>query len=110
VSELVTNSILHGGAGPEDPVRLDINTKGGKVRIEVTDLGPGFEPGLAQSVRAPEGGFGLAIVDRLASRWGTSNGGRCVWFEIKQDRADKRSRRRPMWTRGTRWGATASSV
>ena len=111
VSELVTNSILHGDAGPDDPVRLDIETEGGRVRVEVTDLGPGFEPGLAESVRAPEGGFGLAIVERLASRWGTSNGGRCVWFEIKLDPSERgERRRRPIWTRGTRWGATTASV
>jgi anti-sigma regulatory factor (Ser/Thr protein kinase) len=108
VSELVTNSILHGGAGPSDPVRLDIGTTGGAVRVEVTDLGPGFDPGSGQSSRAPEGGFGLAIVERLASSWGTTHGGRCVWFEIKRDPGDGRRRRRPVWTRGTRWGATAA--
>jgi len=110
ISELVTNSIIHGGAGADDPVRLDIHAGRQRVRVEVTDLGPGFEPGLAQSVRAPEGGFGLAIVDRLASRWGTSNSGRSVWFEIKLDRAErrKRPRRRPIWTRGTRWGTTTT--
>ena len=109
ISELVTNSVMHGRAGPEDPVRLDIDAGDEKVRVEVTDLGPGFKPGLDKSVRAPEGGFGLVIVDRLASRWGTSNGGRCVWFEIKVDPDEApRRRRRPTWMRRTRWGATAT--
>src|SRR5207245_2733634 len=51
-----------------------------RVRVEVSDPGPGFQPRTA----GPEpGGFGLMLVERLADRWGVDPGGRSrVWFEI----------------------------
>ena len=42
----------------------------GGLRIEVTDPGPGFEPG-GHGPR-PDGGYGLQLLDRLATRWGVA--------------------------------------
>ena len=86
VSELVTNSIEHGQAGPNDAIRLEVAVSGDCVRAEVADLGPGFEPQWplpAPRDNGGRGGWGLVIVDRLASRWGTDERGRRVWFELE---------------------------
>jgi anti-sigma regulatory factor (Ser/Thr protein kinase) len=86
VSELVTNSVKHGGAGPNDPVRLELVVSDQGVRVEVSDQGPGFAP-TPRPERAPDGigGWGLVMVDRSAARWGTRRGGRCVWFELERN-------------------------
>ena len=86
VTELVSNSVKHGRAGPDDPVRLELVVSDQAVRVEVSDLGPGFRP-TPQPKPAPGGigGWGLIMVDRSASRWGTRHGGRCVWFEVERN-------------------------
>ena len=86
VSELVTNSVKHGGAGPDNPVRLELVASDQGVRVEVSDLGPGFTP-TPQPNGAPggNGGWGLMMVDRSAARWGIRQGGRCVWFELERN-------------------------
>jgi anti-sigma regulatory factor (Ser/Thr protein kinase) len=86
VSELVSNSVQHGGAGPDHPVRLELVVSDNAVRVEVSDLGPGFTP-TPEPTPAPDGigGWGLIMVDRSASRWGIRHGGRCVWFELERN-------------------------
>src|SRR3954447_24959486 len=69
VSELVTNSIVHGGAGPDDPIRVEVTVADGGARAEVTDLGPGFSPRWPRPEPRGRGGWGLVIVDRVAARW-----------------------------------------
>ena len=84
VSELVTNSLRHSGAGPGDSIRLRLDVARDGVRVEVEDDGPGFEAA-TPSRPAPErtGGRGLWLVDLLASRWGVvRKRGTCVWLEI----------------------------
>jgi anti-sigma regulatory factor (Ser/Thr protein kinase) len=82
VSELVTNSVRHGDAQQEDLIELAAIACDGKIRVEVTDRGPGFEPGDPQ-LRGGVGGYGLQIVERLADRWGvTREPQTSVWFEI----------------------------
>ncbi len=79
LSELVSNSVKYGGDGP---VRVEIEPLAGGVHVEVIDCGPGF----SAAPRAPDpdrvGGWGLVLVDRLASRWGKEPGRCRVWFEI----------------------------
>jgi hypothetical protein len=52
--------------------------------VEISDRGEGFER--ARHERAPDaiGGFGLNIVDAVASRWGIHQGNSHVWFEIER--------------------------
>ena len=78
VSELVTNSVEHGPAGPVS-VSIELLAAGG-VCGWVRDGGAGGvkisegqEPGL---------GLGLLIVDTLAASWGTRPGSSDVWFEL----------------------------
>jgi two-component sensor histidine kinase len=83
-TELVTNSVRHAGV-PGD-IRIDAILAEGFARIEVVDGGRGFDP----EVRHEVNGFGLRLVDKLASRWGVEREPHCtrVWFEV-----DRRRRR-----------------
>jgi anti-sigma regulatory factor (Ser/Thr protein kinase) len=81
VTELVTNSVRHGGGGPL--VGLDVFLGGGRLRIEVVDEGQGFTPHARTPDQSPDGGWGLHLVDRLADRWGVQGDrGTLVWLEI----------------------------
>jgi anti-sigma regulatory factor (Ser/Thr protein kinase) len=82
VSELVTNSIRHAGVGPSESVELDVAVATDKVRVAVSDLGPGFEPDRAAEPGSG-GGWGLFMVETVSDRWGVDGGSDCrVWFEI----------------------------
>jgi anti-anti-sigma factor len=90
-SELVTNAVIHSGAGAGDTVGLRITSYPDRVRIEVTDPGSGFEVGNLPPRPRDFGGHGLVVVEGLSSRWGTTRtgakGGFSVWFEL--DTADE---------------------
>jgi anti-anti-sigma factor len=85
-SELVTNAVVHSGADAGDTVGLRITSYPGRVRIEVTDPGSGFEVGNLPPRPRDYGGHGLVVVEGLSSRWGTiragAEGGFSVWFEL----------------------------
>ncbi len=81
VSELVTNSVLHAVTGLPREIRVLVVADADTRHVAVTDCGPGFEPADAPVSHAA-GGFGLVILDRVATRWGTTHGGRRVWFEL----------------------------
>jgi len=82
VSELVTNSYRHSGIPEGAPIELRVSVEGRKLRIEVADGGTAARP----SIRTDrvEGGWGLKIVEQIASRWGTETGpsGTIVWLEL----------------------------
>ncbi|HMJ35562.1 MAG TPA: ATP-binding protein [Baekduia sp.] len=86
-SELVGNAVRHAGAAhPTERIVFHARLSQDHVRVEVADHGPGFDP----EIRHETAGFGLRLVDKLASRWGverTARGCR-VWFEV-----DRRSGR-----------------
>jgi anti-sigma regulatory factor (Ser/Thr protein kinase) len=82
VSELVTNAVLHSGAGPDDPIEVAASAGSETIHVAVADPGGGFDPENARSEREI-GGYGLRLVETLANRWGVSRKPRpCVWFEI----------------------------
>jgi anti-sigma regulatory factor (Ser/Thr protein kinase) len=87
VSELVSNSLRHAGLGRDDLIRVTADWSGHRLRVHVRDRGrPRRGSPVAGSIRpAPgaESGWGLYLVDRLASRWGTTAGG--YWFELRGD-------------------------
>ncbi len=90
VTELVSNGIRHAQTGLE----LVLSFDGSCLRIAVMDGDPRpprtrSRPGLSA------GGWGLALIDSLASEWGADiddNRGKTVWFEI--DTSDVAGRRR----------------
>jgi anti-sigma regulatory factor (Ser/Thr protein kinase) len=83
VSELVTNSVEHAGAGEDRNVCVKLDAASAHVRVEVIDEGPGFEGRRERQIDPIEDGFGLALVDQLSDRWGVEvNDETRVWFEI----------------------------
>jgi Stage II sporulation protein E (SpoIIE)/Histidine kinase-like ATPase domain len=89
-SELVTNSVRHGGSGADDAIGLEVVLSPSTLRVEVSDSGPGFQPAPARPGPDDAGGRGLYLVDSLADRWGSADGGTRVWFEV-----DRQARERP---------------
>lgn len=76
VSELVSNSVRHGAS---DGIDVKVTARAGRIRIEVSDHGPGF------AADDPRGdGLGLSIVEKLADRWGMQDGRQrfTVWAEL----------------------------
>ncbi len=83
VSELVTNSIRHAGLGSEAWIGLRVEVRPRTVRVEVSDPGPGFEPGEVTPNIYQDSGWGLYLVGQVASRWGiVRQADTVVWFEI----------------------------
>ena len=82
-SELVNNSVLHGGVGEDDMIEIELRRTDTGVFAEVSDTGPGFAPkGRDRDLDEP-GGWGLVLVQSIAKRWGVDRNGRtCVWFEL----------------------------
>lgn len=88
VSELASNAVKHAG-GDDYVLGLDLDPH--RLRVELSDTGPGPVAGASSQVRGalPEGGYGLGIVDRLAARWGVERGHgptpTRVWFEMERE-------------------------
>src|SRR5215210_1325734 len=84
VSELVSNAVLHAGAGPERPLEVQVLRGPRWLVVTVADEGPGFNWHPSPEAGNESGGWGLFLVDQIADRWGvecTASGAR-VWFEI----------------------------
>jgi anti-sigma regulatory factor (Ser/Thr protein kinase) len=82
VSEIVTNAVLHSGAGPQTVIRLCVRIAPQLIRVEVTDAGRGFTPGKRDPTR-PTDGYGLFLLEKESKRWGVErSGGTRVWFEL----------------------------
>ena len=77
-SELVNNAYVH-GAGT---ITLKMDLAPDTVRVAVIDEGTGEAPGIREEPKPGEGGLGLRIVDRLATRWGAYEGSTHVWAEL----------------------------
>jgi anti-sigma regulatory factor (Ser/Thr protein kinase) len=81
--ELVTNALLHA----DGPFAVAIETERGCSRVEVWDSSPAVDAVRRAVPHAPDeiGGWGLALVDRLSTRWGVCRADRqkCVWAEIR---------------------------
>ena len=85
VSELIANSVEHSGATREQLIGLEVSAVDQRLRVEVSDPGPGFDLPRTSSHRPWEAeyGRGLLIVDSLAQSWGVTQGDRStVWFEL----------------------------
>lgn len=78
-SELVTNAVRHARSNVDVAISLEEQ----RMRVEVVDRSE-LLPVLGDIDRARTGGWGLHIVDRLATRWGLEPhvGGKVVWCEV----------------------------
>jgi anti-sigma regulatory factor (Ser/Thr protein kinase) len=85
VSELVNNAVLHADAAEGDPLGLKIRLRSGRVRVEVRDNGPGFDPPPPNGYDPlAAGGRGLGIVAAISETWGVDRGpaGCTAWCEV----------------------------
>lgn len=87
LTELLTNEIKHGKYLPGDPLVCRVDRTRSAVRIEVAHTGPTFampRAPVVPSLELRESGWGLALITRLADRWGVDErrGARQVWAEI----------------------------
>jgi anti-sigma regulatory factor (Ser/Thr protein kinase) len=83
ISELVTNSIRHAGLLPGDRISVCIQWSDGGITGEVIDAGRGFVAAPRADPISEESGWGLFIVERISTRWGTESGPTTrVWFEL----------------------------
>ena len=80
VSELVTNSVLHGGPPVVVAVDCDEATLQVRVRDGSLDL-----PAPRDAARSDENGRGLALVAEMSADWGvdTEEDGKHVWFVVR---------------------------
>ena len=84
VSELVANSMRHARLGPNDTIRVRAEVENGRLRVDVIDGGRGGGPPVAGGIRprpGAESGWGLYLVETLATRWG--HGAGRYWFELE---------------------------
>jgi anti-sigma regulatory factor (Ser/Thr protein kinase) len=88
-SELVTNSVRHGGSAvPGGLVTVSVAAGEAGVRVEVTELSGGSTPVLRPAALGDgeaEGSRGMGLVDACAARWGYWRGGgsATTWFELR---------------------------
>jgi anti-sigma regulatory factor (Ser/Thr protein kinase) len=87
LSEVVTNSVKHAGLTATQPVDLEIGLATERLRIEITDEGPGFDPDRVQpDPNETAGSWGLVLVDQLSDRWGVDfSHSTHVWCEFDLD-------------------------
>ncbi len=85
ISELVTNSVLHGGP----PILLAVDCDGEGLHVRVRDGSP--TPPVPRVARdGAESGRGMSLVDLLSSTWGVDpvadeqGSGKEVWFELRR--------------------------
>jgi anti-sigma regulatory factor (Ser/Thr protein kinase) len=79
VSELVTNSVLHGGP----PVVVAVDCDEATLQVRVRDGSP-MLPAPRDAASGDENGRGLALVAEMSADWGvdTEEDGKHVWFVI----------------------------
>ena len=80
-SELATNSVRHGPRTDIATIAAFIRVRRDRLRVEVSDGSP---TGIRPRTPSPEGGYGIALVAELASRWGSGRerGVNMTWFEL----------------------------
>ena len=83
VSELVANSVRHGGLNGDGTVCIRARLEPDRVHVEVHDRGRFDWRAPEPRVTDAEGGRGLPLVAALSRRWGlTFDAGTIAWFEL----------------------------
>jgi anti-sigma regulatory factor (Ser/Thr protein kinase) len=82
VSELVTNALLHARSAPS----VEVTHRELVIRCDVTDSSP-LVPRRRHYANDAVTGRGMALVEALATRWGSERDGvgKRVWFELDVD-------------------------
>jgi two-component sensor histidine kinase len=85
VSELVTNSVRHGGLGEDDDVVVRVAVSAGLLRLEVENPHTVGVVVRREPNGTANGGYGLELVRLLSTRWGVSRESTTsVWFEMSR--------------------------
>jgi len=80
VTELTTNAVMHA----HSPIRLTVEPRSDRVRVEVRD----DDPCAIETPHAPDpdatSGRGLWLVSALSMAWGVNRNelGKTIWFEV----------------------------
>jgi anti-sigma regulatory factor (Ser/Thr protein kinase) len=83
LSEVVNNSVVHGGVDESGWIEVAVACDPDRIRIEVRDSGRQGDPVAREPDYEHGGGFGLFLVEAMASRWGSERDpGLTVWFEL----------------------------
>ena len=83
VSELAANAVQHGGT----PFTVRFDRTSERVRVEVTDDGGG-QPHMGDRDESAVSGWGLRLVDALATAWGIGPAPKpatTVWFTVRPE-------------------------
>lgn len=82
-TEVVSNAVRHASLMPSQEIvlRVEIN---GSIRVEVLDEGRPFAAGPRSNDGPGHDGWGLFLLDTLATSWGVEpeGAGKKVWFEV----------------------------
>lgn len=88
LAEAISNSILFGAAGNrERKVRIEAQVNNHRIRLEVTDDGPGFDPSQVPDPTLPNGlarpiGRGLFLIRSLADQVEFNQRGNTIWMTL----------------------------
>jgi anti-sigma regulatory factor (Ser/Thr protein kinase) len=83
VTEIVANSVRHGGVGEDGEIDLRVSIGDGTVRVEMRDTGIQADPRVRTPDMSGGGGFGMVLVSRMSQRWGVDHEPNVVmWFEL----------------------------
>jgi serine/threonine-protein kinase RsbW len=67
LTEACSNSIRHAYGSEPGTIEIDFELEDGRIAVEVSDGGPGFERrALESGVEVDEGGLGLAIIEAVS--------------------------------------------
>ncbi len=83
-TEVVSNAVRHGSSAPTQDIEIAVEVDD-RIHVEVRDTGGGFEAAVpAPDAMGRTAGWGLFLLDTLASAWGTEHdaGRTMVWFEM----------------------------
>lgn len=83
VAELAANAVLHGRVPGRD-FELRMTLLEGVLRLEVSDARRDRRPAVQPHAYQAESGYGLRIVDAVATDWGVADRliGKTVWAEL----------------------------
>ncbi|WP_205695959.1 ATP-binding protein [Conexibacter sp. SYSU D00693] len=86
VTELVGNAVHHAGLADGDRIEVAVEERpdAGRLHVEVSDPGPGFDPESPADHQDGELHLGLQLLERLSDAWGVrrAEGRTRVWFEL----------------------------
>ena len=88
LAEAISNSILFGASGNrERKVRVEALVNDERIRLEVTDDGPGFDPSEVPDPTLPDGlarpiGRGLFLIKSLADQVEFNERGNTIWMTL----------------------------